>query len=92
MKANEAKKIIKDYLEKNGIPYSRLSSKTFDFTDLDRALSEWRVVTVHGVSMKPGPLLGNLKSVAKDNGFGIKIEYTREAIDKMTRSEDEEDQ
>lgn len=46
MELHEAKKEVKSKLELAGLPYTRISAKTWDFTDLARA--KFVSVTVHG--------------------------------------------
>lgn len=61
------KQIIKAELERRGLPYTKLTSRTVDFTDLARASCVF--VQIHG--WKPSPAWDELKAIAVANGFRI---------------------
>ena len=67
MKANEAKKIIKQALEERNLPYDKLTAETMDFTDLAR--SQCIFVKIHG--WKPNPLWAELKQIASYHDFRV---------------------
>lgn len=46
MNAHEAKRDVKEKLAKLGVPYQKLTAKTWDFTDLARMRTPF--VTIHG--------------------------------------------
>jgi len=65
MTRSEAKGIIKTELEKRNLPFTRLTARTVDFSDLERSAGIF--VRVHG--WQPNSQWNELKSVAKANGF-----------------------
>jgi hypothetical protein len=62
---HEAKKITREALDRLALPYTRLSARTVDFTDLARASAVF--VTVHG--WQPSPRWEELKADTKGKGF-----------------------
>jgi hypothetical protein len=70
MKPNEAKKIIKAELEKRSLPFTKLTSKTIDFTDLAR---EARVfIKIWG--WQPNPAMKEIKEFATSKGFCVETD------------------
>lgn len=67
MTPNDAKRIVKQWLEANGKPAYRLTARTISFSDLTRSSSIF--VTVHG--WHPDPSWNDLKSLAHQNGFCV---------------------
>lgn len=67
MTVNEAKWLIKAELERRKLPYTKLTARTIDFTDLARASCVF--VKVHG--WVPNPQWTELKAIAVANGFRI---------------------
>ena len=63
----QAKKIIASELEKRGLPFTKLTAKTVDFTDLARANCIF--VKIHG--WQPNPAWDELRAIAVQNGFRI---------------------
>jgi hypothetical protein len=63
----QAKKIMVEALKARNLPFTKLSAKTVDFTDLARC--ECIFVRIHG--WQPSPEWSALKAVAKANGFCI---------------------
>ena len=63
----QAKKIAKEFLDNNKLPYTKLSGKMVGFVDLAR--SSRIFIRVHG--WKPNPKWAELKSLAKQNGFRV---------------------
>jgi hypothetical protein len=68
---HQAKKIIKEALDQEGLPYIKLTARTVDFTDLARV--RYIFVRVHG--WEPNPAGSVLKQLAVDNGF--RVEFRR---------------
>lgn len=67
MTANEAKKLMKEFLAAEGVEYDKLTAKTVSFTDLCRA--ECIFVKIHSINWQT---VGNFETVthfAKANGF-----------------------
>ena len=71
MKANEAKKIIKQYLDGGNIPYTKLTARTIDFTDLMRAKRIF--VKIYG--WIPGEYYVGVKTFARHKN--ISLEFSR---------------
>ena len=65
MTPHKAKKIIKDVLDANNLPYTKLTARTVSFQDLARDSALF--VTVKG--WKPSPKFDLLKQAARQNGF-----------------------
>jgi hypothetical protein len=61
------KQIIKMELDKRGLPYTKLTARKVDFTDLARASCIF--VKIHG--WQPNPAWDELKAIAVANGFRI---------------------
>lgn len=72
MSANEAKKIIKKYLDENGIAYTKLTAKTVGFSDLARG----SCIFVYIYGWKPDPVANDIKRLAKDSGFCVDFRQT----------------
>jgi hypothetical protein len=64
---NQAKKIIKNVLDINNLPYTKLTARTIDFTDLARDSKIF--VRIHG--WYPDPKFSLLEKSAKENGFCV---------------------
>ncbi|GIU69842.1 MAG: hypothetical protein KatS3mg002_1078 [Candidatus Woesearchaeota archaeon] len=69
MDTKQAKKLLKDYLDTHHIPYTSLTAKTVNFTDLARGESVF--VTIHGFT--PNPIANEIRSFAKDNNFCVEF-------------------
>lgn len=67
MTPNEAKKVIKNYLDTNSLPYTRLSAKIVGFSDLARNSAVF--VTVHG--WQPRKEWADVKALAWQNDFSV---------------------
>lgn len=67
MTLNQAKKIVRTWLEVSGFQGMKVTARTVDFTDLARAKEI--VVTVHG--WKPHPEWAILKWEARSKGFQV---------------------
>jgi hypothetical protein len=65
---NEAKRIIKQELDKRQLPYTKLTAKTVDFTDLARDSKLF--ITIHG--WKGNPQMADLERIAHDNSFIVR--------------------
>ena len=65
--ASQAKKIVKSELERRNLPFTKLTAKTIDFTDLARASCVF--VKIHG--WQPNPAFDEIRAVAVANGFRI---------------------
>ena len=78
MTANEAKKLIKAELDALKIPYTKLTAKTVDFSDLARGACIF--VTIHGweTSYQSPAWYQHLRELAVKNGF--RIEATGQGI------------
>ncbi len=63
----QAKKIIAAELQARYLPYTKLTARTIDFSDLARASCIF--VTIHG--WQPNPQWEELRKVAVANGFRI---------------------
>jgi len=68
MTTNEAKAIIKRELVARNLPFTKLTAKTVDFTDLARARVVF--VKIHGWDQS-SPVWDELKKIAVQNGFRI---------------------
>lgn len=66
---HQAKKIIKEVLDREGLPYTKLTGKTVDFTDLAR--SRCVFVLVHGWKMDPKAAL--LTAAASEHKFVVQF-------------------
>ena len=71
MNIRQAKLLVKDYMDKNNIPYTNITAKTIDFTDLARAKVIF--VKIHG--WKPCPALLGIKQMAIENGFRVETDW-----------------
>lgn len=67
MEANQAKKIVKEWLERHGMSELKLTAKTVSFEDLARTSCVF--ITVKG--WKPNPLWSELESLARSNSFRV---------------------
>lgn len=67
MTTNEAKRIIRDELNRRKLPFTKLTARNVSFSDLARG--ERIFVKVHG--WKPNPQWNDLKELARNNGFNI---------------------
>jgi len=67
MTTNEAKKIVAAELQKRNLPYTKLTAKTVDFSDLARATCIF--VKIHG--WQPNPAWDEIRQVAVAHGFRI---------------------
>jgi hypothetical protein len=63
----DAKTIVHDFLDKHELPYTRLSGKTVDFTDLARMRKIF--IRIHG--WLPNPIWAELKQLAQENDFCV---------------------
>lgn len=63
----QAKKIVKSELERRDLPFTKLTARTIDFTDLARASCVF--VKIHG--WQPNPAFDEIRAVAVANGFRI---------------------
>lgn len=70
MTTNEAKKLVKGYLDEHNLPYLKLTAKTINFSDLARRNCIF--VTVHG--WQPGPAWADLKAFAAGHDFCVQAE------------------
>jgi len=70
MNTKEAKKLLKDYLDTHHIPYTSLTAKTVNFTDLARGKGVF--VTIKGFS--PNPVAREIKDFARQNNFCVDFE------------------
>jgi len=71
MDIRQAKLLVKDYMDKNNIPYTNITGRTVDFTDLARA----RVVFVKIHGWQPCPALIGIQQMAKENGFRVETDH-----------------
>ena len=62
-----AKKLLCGELDRLQLPYTRLTARTIDFTDLARARRVF--VCVHG--WKPSPAFDDLRLFARPHGFCV---------------------
>lgn len=72
MTTHQAKKLLKGYLDANGLGYTKLTARTISFSDLARASCIF--VKIHGyVASKPGISTdwADMKRFAVGNGFRI---------------------
>lgn len=67
MSPSRAKAIIKAFLDERKLPYTKLTARTIDFTDLARGTCVF--VKVHG--WKPSLFWNDMSRLARDNGFRI---------------------
>jgi hypothetical protein len=65
--AHRAKTIIREELERRGLPFTKLTARTVGFQDLARA--DCIFVQVHG--WQPSPVWDELRNVAVQHGFRI---------------------
>ena len=70
MSPNEAKAIIKGFLTKEKLPFTKLTARTVGFSDLARASCVF--VTIHG--WKPHSKWVALERLAIENGFCVEAE------------------
>ena len=70
MTPNQAKKVIKDRLEQLQLPFTKLTARTVDFTDLARATCVF--VKIHG--WQPSEQFDVLDKLAKANGFRVETD------------------
>lgn len=70
MKINEAKRIIKNELDRLNLPYDKITAQTISFSDLAR--DSCIFVSIHG--WQPNPKWSDIKKLAKDNGFVVEAE------------------
>ena len=63
----EARKLAKEWLENNGVQYSKITTKTVGFSDLARASKVF--VTVRLFSFIEPDKYANARKFATDNGF-----------------------
>lgn len=70
--ARKAGSIIKTELVQRGLPFTRVTARTLDFTDLARAQAVF--VTVNG--WEPNPAAAELKQLARQHGFFVEF-YVR---------------
>jgi hypothetical protein len=71
MNTQTAKKIMRDYLDSNAIPYTKLSAKTVGFSDLAR--TNCIFVKIRG--WEPNPIAADVQRCAVSNGF--RVEFIR---------------
>jgi len=71
MTVNGAKKLLREYLNQEGLSYSKLTAKTVSLSDLARTSSVF--VTVHG--WKPGPAANDVKAFAHAGGFCVDFSW-----------------
>lgn len=71
MTTHEAKKVLKQYLDAEGLSYTKLTAKTVSFSDLARCSKIF--VTVHG--WKPSPAASGVKAQASANGFCVDFSW-----------------
>ena len=73
MTPHSAKKIIGNILTERKVPFTKLTAKTIDFTDLARAKCIF--VRVHGFvfNEETTPLWRELRIIAGSNGFRIEV-------------------
>jgi hypothetical protein len=64
---HKAKKLLAAELTAKGLPFTKLTARHVDFTDLARAMPLF--VTIHG--WEPNPAFDDLKRFAKQHGFYI---------------------
>lgn len=67
MTTHEAKKLLRDELDRRELPYDKLSARTIGFSDLAR--TDMVFVTVHG--WEPNPVATELNQFASDHGFRV---------------------
>lgn len=74
MTPNQAKNTIKAELLALSIPYTRLSARTINFSDLARATCIF--VTIHGweAGYQSGAWYKHLRELAVQNGFRIEVQ------------------
>ena len=65
---HKAKKLLAAELTAKGLPFTKLTARHVDFTDLARAMPLF--VTIHG--WEPNPALGDLERFAKGHGFYVR--------------------
>jgi hypothetical protein len=65
MDTRQAKKIIKDELDRKKIVYKKLTAKTVSFSDLSR--DEMVFVTIHGWT--PNVMASHIERIARSKGF-----------------------
>ncbi len=64
-----AKKIVKAFLEKHSLPYTKLTGKKVSFSDLARC--KYIFIRVHG--WQPCPQWGKLEEAARLHGFYVEV-------------------
>jgi len=67
MTPRQAKQLVRDRLEAQGLQYSRLTARTVDFSDLARCSRV--VVTIHG--WQPSAAWRDLQAFATGHGFYV---------------------
>ena len=67
MNVRNAKAVIKEFLDKRGLPYTRITAKTVSFSDLARGSAVF--VQVHG--WKPNPAWTELKEIARQHNVFV---------------------
>lgn len=66
---SECKKVVRDFLTEHQLPFTKLTARTIDFTDLAR--TECVFVNVHG--WEPSPKAEELDQLARANGFRVQF-------------------
>lgn len=69
MTPTKAKKIMREFLDKQGLPYEKLTARTVNFSDLARCQRVF--VYIHG--WQPSPRWSDVKEYAALNGFCVQV-------------------
>jgi len=72
MTPSNAKQIVKMALESRGLPFTKLTARTVNFSDLARGRCLF--VAIHG--WQPNPAWDEIKQVASDAGFCIEAQMS----------------
>lgn len=69
-KYTREKKIVKAFLDEHNLPYTKLTGRMVDFTDLLR--SRGLFIKIHG--WQGNPLWTQLEQLAKEHGFRVETD------------------
>jgi len=67
----QAKKLVREFLDKHNLPYTKVTARTVSFQDLAR--DSCIFVTVHG--WQPSPLWNEMAALAHQGGFCVQTDY-----------------
>jgi hypothetical protein len=67
---HRAKVIVKQFLDDQQLPYTKLTARTIGFSDIAR--TNCLFVKIHG--WQPNPLFDDIRQIAKDHSFRVEAD------------------